>query len=492
MAKKITSPSPIASPSTQAKRFERLVEDLQNSHSEASKGYVARRLVQATLPHSKVDGASFQRTNGVFTLSINNTHKGLPYGTYPRLILAWLSTEVARTKSREVILGDSLTDFMRQIGLHISGGKRGTHERFREQLERLFTSTISIAYSSASEARFKQFTLADELDIWWTPKDPHLGSLFQSRIILSERFYQEIIENPISIDFRALHALRDSALSLDIYLWLSFRQHSIKPAGLYVGFRDLQMQFGSDYADDRRGRYSFRKKFLEYLEKALQLLPGITAAESADGILLYNSKSLTKQKLARKLKSSPPPLQTEPIDTIAADIDDPTIGKLKALGITTTESLDMIKDYGAERIKLNLQIVEHRLAAGISIRNRRAYTKRAIADNYASAQNDLFQGVLSPSAPIKREIIIAEDAVWEDVRKQFIHQYGHDIFISLLNEMVLVSRTEEKVVLGTALKFAAEQVESRYGSHIKTFFRKHVPDLKILEFIKISFPAQSQ
>ena len=39
----------------------------------------------------------------------------LPFGNFPRLILAWLCTEAVRTQSRELVLGRSLAKFMRDV-----------------------------------------------------------------------------------------------------------------------------------------------------------------------------------------------------------------------------------------------------------------------------------------------------------------------------------------------------------------------------------------
>ena len=36
----------------------------------------------------------------------------LPFGNYPRLLLAWTSTEAVRTQSRELLLGRSLAEFI--------------------------------------------------------------------------------------------------------------------------------------------------------------------------------------------------------------------------------------------------------------------------------------------------------------------------------------------------------------------------------------------
>ena len=49
----------------------------------------------------------------------------LPFGNLPRLLLAWICTEAVRTQSRELVLGRSLSKFMRTLGINsTSGGAR--------------------------------------------------------------------------------------------------------------------------------------------------------------------------------------------------------------------------------------------------------------------------------------------------------------------------------------------------------------------------------
>ena len=50
----------------------------------------------------------------------------LPFGNLPRLLLAWISTKAVRTQSRELILWDSLSEFMRVLGVY-SYSKDSSH-----------------------------------------------------------------------------------------------------------------------------------------------------------------------------------------------------------------------------------------------------------------------------------------------------------------------------------------------------------------------------
>ncbi len=114
------------------KNLNRLIQQALAIESEEAKeagalGYMARALVQASMPHSRPEGLVFERTNGAFSLvMMGHPHAGLPYGTVPRLLLAWLTTEAVRTRERELVLGDTLSRFMAQLDLIPTGGRWGT------------------------------------------------------------------------------------------------------------------------------------------------------------------------------------------------------------------------------------------------------------------------------------------------------------------------------------------------------------------------------
>ena len=62
-------------------------------------GYMARALVLATLPHKKTTEAFYKRSNGNFHLELsqNTANVGLPYGSIPRLLLAFMATQAVKT-----------------------------------------------------------------------------------------------------------------------------------------------------------------------------------------------------------------------------------------------------------------------------------------------------------------------------------------------------------------------------------------------------------
>ena len=57
-----------------------------------------------------------------------------------------VTTEATRTKSPILDLGHSLSAFLAQLGLQVTGGRKGTITVLRRQLDMLFRAAISCNY----------------------------------------------------------------------------------------------------------------------------------------------------------------------------------------------------------------------------------------------------------------------------------------------------------------------------------------------------------
>ncbi len=271
---------------------EALAIEEEEAREAGTLGYMARILVQVTMPHSNPEVATFERTNGKLSLAIMGHPKvGLPYGTYPRLLLAWLVTEAVKNKESTVILGSSLSRFMSELSLIPSGGRWGTIWRLRDQMRRLFGSSISCVYSEDDLSGGMGFNIAKEYHLWWDPKRPEQTDLWQSSVILSQDFFQEIIDRPVPIDMRALKALKSSSMALDLYCWLTYRFSYLRHK-TEIPWQLLQGQFGASYADTKQGRFEFKRQLLSQLRKVTTVYEGATKAMVGDGgLILTPSKS---------------------------------------------------------------------------------------------------------------------------------------------------------------------------------------------------------
>ena len=78
------------------------------------------------------------------------------------------------------MLGDSLSEFMRKVGIYSTGG--GVHARLKNQMERLFHSQVELSYEDAHGERFIASRIADSGEFWWNAKHPDRSSLWESKI----------------------------------------------------------------------------------------------------------------------------------------------------------------------------------------------------------------------------------------------------------------------------------------------------------------------
>ena len=95
-------------------------------------------------------------------------------------------------------------------------------------MKRLFRCSISLNYEDErGDASVSSF-IADRTEFWWNERKPDEPSLWQSKIELGEKFFQEIIQHPVPIDMNTLTALKRCALGLDLYLWLVYRTFALR------------------------------------------------------------------------------------------------------------------------------------------------------------------------------------------------------------------------------------------------------------------------
>lgn len=255
--------------------------------------YLPRELVQVTLPHKNPGNVQqWKRTNGNLTIGIQPGQNfttgesyGYPYGSIPRLLLFWITTEAIRKKSRRLELGHSLNGFMAELGLNnsngSSGAKRSDARRLRDQMQRLFRAHIS--FEGCSERRpWLDMQVAPEGEFWWDPRQPDQAALWGSWIELGEKFFAAITAFPVPADMRALRALKRSPLALDLYAWLTYeawRAHSTsKPR--FEDWEQLHTHLGAEYGRSD----NFRASAKAALAKIKTVYPGLKLGDRMGGI----------------------------------------------------------------------------------------------------------------------------------------------------------------------------------------------------------------
>ena len=244
--------------------------------ADAELGFMARMMTLCSLPRSNPGNKrEYVRRNGPYTLVMYaGVNQRLPYGTLPRLLMSWLSSEAVRTQSREIVLGDSLSAFMRALGIYSNAGR--VHLRLKNQMQRLFQSQVQLLYEDETGGGFVNAAIADRGEFWWFGSKPNQRSLWPTKIELSEKFFNEIIRNPVPLDMNILRALKRAPLGLDLYVWLVYRTFSLD-APMRLSWPMLYRQFGANPAKggDKRTVDNFRTDCLRELTKIKTAWPGL-------------------------------------------------------------------------------------------------------------------------------------------------------------------------------------------------------------------------
>lgn len=296
-----------------------LAIEQEDARSAGSLGFMTRALVSASMPYKDPKTKVFERRNGDLTLSMLSP-KGVPYGKYPRLLLSWLVTEAVTTRAPVVTLGDTLADFLKSaVGVEATGGKTGTATRVSEQMERLFTSMVSVERRDADQGGRsfsfenialvqrghmaaddrRRFDSIDAIDIdvdkneLWRTRDASTQGTWNSVVELTPQFFKECLETPVPLDLRAYRTLSPAPMAMDIYAWCSYRASYIKRATRPIPWPALQAQFGSGFPFTEQGARDFKKAFKRNLDVVRLVYPELKVDESSNssGLILLPSKT---------------------------------------------------------------------------------------------------------------------------------------------------------------------------------------------------------
>ena len=195
-----------------------------------------------------------------------------------------------RTSSPKIDIAASMSGFMRDLGLFVSGGKQGSIARFKNQLNRLAAARMQLLFQDEERASMVNPSPAiSRYDVWF-PKDPDQRALWPTTLTLSQEFFASLqAANAVPLDGRAVVALQHSAMALDVYTWIALRLRRIpanKPA--IISWQALKEQFGPEYSTERK----FRQDFKRALEQVLQVCPAAKVEVNAsDTVTLRLSDS---------------------------------------------------------------------------------------------------------------------------------------------------------------------------------------------------------
>lgn len=119
---------------------------------------------------------------------------GLPYGPKARLILAHLNSVAIRTQSKTIDVEDSMSAFIKCIGLNLDGK---TINEVKNQRRKIATSTLSLGYCDNENGRQVDLKIVKAFDLWFS-KNEKQRVLWPINVQLSDDYF-----NILRIKFHA-------------------------------------------------------------------------------------------------------------------------------------------------------------------------------------------------------------------------------------------------------------------------------------------------
>lgn len=281
------------------KRRVRWARDVLSAEQDAV-NYLHSGFCQAALPHREPKNPTepWIRRNGAYQLVIRPgilplrdklIPVGVPYGTKARLIMIYFQTEAVRTRSQVVDLGPNMTSWLKRMGLTTSGGARGSYAPVREQALRIARCEFTMRFErNADEARLTDQRIVDGMDLWRAEgggEEPARGRREWARHVrLSDAFFAHLMEHSVPLSEEAIARLKHSSLALDLYVWLTYRLHTLR-RDTTVPWHALSDHFGSESG---HRQLAFRLK--EVVKDVTAVYPEANVEVSARGIILSPSR----------------------------------------------------------------------------------------------------------------------------------------------------------------------------------------------------------
>ncbi|MBH1829254.1 replication protein [Stenotrophomonas maltophilia] len=291
----------MAKPPVPRKKDSKLIEASASIMGTAPEGddiaFLHSTFCQVGLPRSRPKADVFERRSGNAAIRLEAgvlfdgqdfVKQPLPYGTKPRLLLLHLTRSYLRTGDRTIDLGDSVRDFLANtLNIDASGGKRGGMTGFKEQIKAFAACRMVIGYNMPSGAVRSRPAerIVEEFEAW-----PELNvstgqrSLWPSSITISADFAASIAKASVPLDARAIQAIQDSALAIDLYVWLAHRLHRLDRPTI-LNWSNLREQFGQEIADSR----TFKRNFIKALRDVLAVYPTAKIEDVFGGIRIHPS-----------------------------------------------------------------------------------------------------------------------------------------------------------------------------------------------------------
>ena len=264
-------------------------------------GFNSRPFVICGLPirRPKAGQLTFSRRNGDMVLEIEGSPRfGLPFGQ-DRLIPIMLAT-LAVQQQNKVVRFKSAAKMLEMFGKRTDGAQ---YKRLVQGFQRIFGATVFFGNDETRKAPIwfgSRFNFLDSAKLWFAP-DSNQETLFPDDegnvVVLSDHFFNEIMQHPIPCDLGAVRVLAANASCLDMYIWICYRCYTARQEQSIPLFGRIGLinQVGNgEYTRPRK----FRENVKSWLQQIRTLWPECPAQIASDGqyLIVRPGKAIHSQR----------------------------------------------------------------------------------------------------------------------------------------------------------------------------------------------------
>ncbi|MEI8394809.1 MAG: replication protein RepA [Rhodospirillaceae bacterium] len=263
-----------------------------------------------TLPAKdrRAELTKFHRTGASCALTINSmgftlpggyeiNNIGLPFGAKARLLVLWLTTQ-ARQQSdnnRWLEIG-SIKSWLTTVGVPYHSENISA---VKEQLVRLSFARFTMMLNRNNLMYFNndqliESSVFEEQDLMRYDQGDLVNVRLPVGIKLGENAYNRFTgQEVIYVPTQALSEISNSAMAIDIFLYLCYRLPTLSPSEeILVSWKSLIAQFGNGEAKSK-----FQQTFLTSIERALKAYERANVEINAEGLLLRYSDPAGRRKM---------------------------------------------------------------------------------------------------------------------------------------------------------------------------------------------------
>jgi hypothetical protein len=255
--------------------------------------YAPEVLAQGFLPRSRVDGmhwvttVRFQGRKHALSLvaGTEETEGGhqvhpIPYGSLPRMVLAWINAIAVATKSTSIPMGESGYEFLHHLGMDSSGMR---YTALRAQIHALAACKFFLhAAPEQNDRQTTDITPVREFAPWASGSS---RSNWPGTLTLRDEYLAHLLKTPVTLDYQSLKRLNGSPSALDVYTWLAYQLPRLDQVCVKMSWIELHELFSPHYG----ATGDFRKKFITAIQAALTVYPRALVEIVRGGIELQPS-----------------------------------------------------------------------------------------------------------------------------------------------------------------------------------------------------------